>query len=136
MFEGIVLKYREVSIRWLRISLGIVFFWFGILKVFGYNPVYHIVYSTYPMLASVQGNFLLGLLEAAIGVGLLINIFPKLLHVVLVAHLIGTFVTFISAPEMMFSPFFPVLTLEGEFVVKNITLVVAGIVVLLHENKK
>lgn len=116
----------------LRLSLGIVFFWFGALKVAGHNPVYDLVRSVSPFLVTPAGNLLLGGLETLIGLGLLLNLFPTVIHMALVLHLAGTFLTFFTAPELMFDPQFPVLSLAGEFVVKNLTLGLAGLTVLAY----
>lgn len=116
----------------LRIALGIVFFWFAALKLVGYNPVYDIVYASFPILADGIGNLFLGGLELAIGVGLLCNIFPKTMHAVLILHLVGTFSVLLTAPQLMYSPHFPMLTLAGEFVVKNLVLAMSGVVVILY----
>ena len=35
------------SVALLRIAIGIVFFWFGALKLAGFNPVYDIVYASF-----------------------------------------------------------------------------------------
>ena len=123
---------QKFSISALRISLGIVYFWFGALKVAGYNPVYEIVYSTYPFFVSKSGNLILGALEFAIGLGLLFNIFRHLTHLALFLHLLGTFLVFFTAPELMFDPYFPILTLSGEFVFKNAVLALAGLAVFAH----
>lgn len=119
----------------LRLSLGAIFFWFGALKVAGYNPVFEIVNSTFPLLANGAGAMILGLVETLIGLGLFFNIFPIVIHIALILHLSGTFLTFIFAPELMFQPYFPILTLAGEFVFKNAALAMAGLVVLMHKNK-
>lgn len=129
------LNYRNKLIIALRISLGLVFFWFGALKLFGYNPVYEIVYASFPWFAYGPGNLILGIGETLIGVGLLTNFFPKFTHAILILHLAGTFTVFITGPEIMFSPFFPILTLAGEFVFKNVVLAVSGLVVLSHSKK-
>ncbi len=118
----------------MRISLGLIFFWFGALKLSGNNPVYDLVYASFPILADGIGNYALSVLEIVIGIGLLCNIMPRLVHTVLLFHLAGTFATFITAPEMMFEPYFPILTLAGEFVVKNLALALGGIIVLLHQH--
>ncbi|TSC90602.1 MAG: hypothetical protein G01um10142_349 [Parcubacteria group bacterium Gr01-1014_2] len=128
-------KYSKKLIIALRISLGLVFFWFGILKLFGYNPVYEIVYASFPWFSYGIGNLILGAGETLIGLGLLTNIFPKLTHTFLILHLAGTFTVFITGPELMFSPYFPILTLSGEFVFKNVVLAFAGLVVLSHGKK-
>lgn len=116
----------------LRISLGAIFFWFGALKVAGYNPVYEIVNATFPVFSDGYGNIILGALEALIGLGLFANVFRRVTHIALLAHLTGTFATFVLAPELMFAPHFPILTLAGEFVFKNVTLAMAGLVALVH----
>lgn len=125
-------KTFEHTVAFLRIALGIVFFWFALLKLVGYNPVYDIVYASFPILADGIGNLFLGGLELAIGVGLLCNIFPKTMHAVLILHLVGTFSVLLTAPQLMYSPHFPMLTLAGEFVVKNLVLAMSGVVVILY----
>lgn len=129
-------KTEDKLIIGLRISLGLIFFWFGALKVAGYNPVFEIVNSSFPFLASGIGNIALGLVEAVIGLGLVSRLFPKIIHTALFFHLLGTFSVFISAPSLMFDPYFPVLTLSGEFVFKNITLAMAGLVVLGYHHRR
>lgn len=119
----------------LRLSLAVIFLWFGLLKFFGYDPVYDIINSTYPWLATDMGNMILGAFETLIGLGLLFNIWPKIVHVILVIHMSGTLLTFFISPELMFDPHFPILSLAGEFVFKNILLVSAGLVILAHELK-
>lgn len=42
-----------------------------------------------------------------------------------VVHLLGTFGTLILAPTTVFLDSFPYLTMEGEFVVKNLVLLAA-----------
>jgi putative oxidoreductase len=129
-------RYENVLVVLLRLSIAIVFIWFGLLKVFGYNPVFDLVNSVMPVFASGTGLIVLGWFETAIGVGLIINRFRSIVHILLVLHLAGTFLTFITAPELVFIPAFPILSLAGEFVVKNLVLAIAGMVVLLHESHR
>lgn len=128
-------RYRSFILDGLRISLGLIFFWFGALKIFGYNPVLEIVAATFPFFATAGGSILLGILESLIGVGLLANVVPQIVHWALLLHLAGTFTAFSLAPELMFDPYFPVLTLAGEFVFKNATLVMAGLVILAYRKR-
>ena len=125
-------KVFEHSVALLRIAIGIIFFWFGALKLAGFNPVYDIVYASFPFLADGIGNIFLGGLETLIGLALICNLFPKITHAVLILHLLGTFGVFFTAPEIMFDPGFPMLTLAGEFVIKNLSLAMGGIVVILY----
>ena len=45
------------------------------------------------------------------------------------------FLTFITGFGIVFQPYFPVLSLAGEFVIKNAVLAIAGLVTLLHQHK-
>lgn len=129
-------KYEDGLILALRLALGTIFVWFGILKVLGYNPVFDLVASVTPFLASGVGLSILGWFEVALGVSLLINRWRTVTHTLLVLHLSGTFLTFVMGPEIVFQPAFPILSLAGEFVVKNMILMLAGIIVLLHESHR
>ena len=119
----------------LRMALGAIFLWFGALKIFGYNPVFEIIYASFPFLAEGFGFFLLGVLETIIGVGLIFKLFPVLVHVALIGHLLGTLSVFFLGPSLMFNPYFPVLSLSGEFVFKNVALLMAGFVILKYNEK-
>ncbi len=125
-------KTFERSIALLRIAIGIVFFWFGALKLAGFNPVYDIVYASFPFLADGIGNLFLGGLETVIGLAVICNIFPRVTHAILILHLMGTFSVLVTAPTLTFDPHFPMLTLAGEFVIKNLVLAMGGIVVILY----
>jgi uncharacterized membrane protein YkgB len=114
----------------IRLSLGIVFVWFGLLKVMGVSPVFdlasHIVY----WLPSELFVPLLGIWEMAIGVGLLLGKALRVILSLLFLQLAGTFLVLIILPEAAFqggNPLF--LTTEGEFVIKNLVLIAAGLAV-------
>ncbi|OHA91714.1 MAG: hypothetical protein A2832_01540 [Candidatus Zambryskibacteria bacterium RIFCSPHIGHO2_01_FULL_44_22b] len=118
----------------LRIVIGVVFIWFGVLKVLGYNPVFELIYNSMaPFLAGGTGLVILGFVEVFIGAMLLSNRSRFFTHLLLVLHLLGTFSTFIFGWDVIFDPYFPILTLAGEFVVKNFILVMSGLVVLVHK---
>ena len=114
----------------IRLSLGMVFVWFGLLKVMGVSPVFdlasHIVY----WLPSELFVPLLGIWEMAIGVGLLLGKALRVILSLLFLQLAGTFLVLIILPEAAFqggNPLF--LTTEGEFVIKNLVLIAAGLAV-------
>lgn len=130
-------KSEDIVIAGLRVSIGIVFVWFGFLKVFGHNPVADLVeYSMMPFLGTGKGLLFLGILEVMIGILLLANKYLTFTYTIIILHLIGTFSTFIFGWHVVFSPYFPVLSLSGEFVVKNVTLIISALVVLVHEERK
>jgi putative oxidoreductase len=130
-------KYEDFLITTVRVSIAGIFVWFGALKVLGYNPVYDLIYhSIAPVLASGTGLMVLGLFEVAIGLLLFSNKAIKITHTLLFLHLLGTFSTFLFGWDVVFDPGFPVLSLGGEFVVKNAVIALSGLMILVHESKK
>ena len=129
-------KLHKFGIPFLRISLGIIFLWFGILKVIGVSPVKELVTMVYSFLPELPLMLLLGIIECVIGLGLIFKINLKLILPILWIQMAGTFLSFILLPSKFFvggNPF--LLTMEGEFIVKNIVLVSASIVVGGYEVK-
>ncbi|MDP3795393.1 MAG: hypothetical protein Q8R13_05770 [bacterium] len=129
-------RYEDLAVFALRLSLALVFIWFGVLKIFGFNPVFDLIAVVTPALASGAGLAALGVFETAIGLALALNRARFIIHTLLVLHLLGTFIVFVTGFDIVFAPYFPVLSLDGEFVVKNAVLVAAGLTVLLHEPRK
>jgi uncharacterized membrane protein YkgB len=129
-------KYEDYLIKFLRLSIALIFIWFGFLKILGFNPVFELIYnSMLPWFSGGVGLLTLGILECVIGILLLVNRYILITHAILLLHLLGTFSTFIFGLHVVFHPYFPILSLEGEFVIKNMTLAISGLVVLVHEYK-
>ncbi|CAN5318501.1 hypothetical protein BH20ACT5_BH20ACT5_18590 [soil metagenome] len=108
----------------MRIALAVVFIWFGLLKVIGQSPVTGLVGETIPFVDA--GTLMLGLgaVEVALGAALLLGIAQRLVLLALAGHLGGTFLTFVMAPELMMRDGNPLLlTVAGEFVLKNMVLI-------------
>lgn len=128
--ERIIATLRRLSVPVLRISLGVVFFWFGALKIAGASPVEGLVATTIPW---VDPDLLvpgLGVVEAAVGVGLLVGRLVRIVLLVLVLQLVGILFLLVIRPDAMFQSGNPLLLTEaGEFVVKNVVLLAAGFVV-------
>ncbi len=129
-------KVEDKLITLLRISLAIIFVWFGVLKIAGVSPATSLVAGIFPILAGQEGIFWIGIAEVVVGLIVFFNRFQGFANLVLALHLLTTLLLFFTAPGMMFEPKFPMLSLEGEFVLKNISLVVAALVVLVHERRK
>jgi uncharacterized membrane protein YkgB len=128
--EKVVRFMSSYAILIIRISLGIVFVWFGLLKVMGTSPVYdlasHVVYWLPPELFVP----ILGIWEMAIGIGLLLGKALRVVLSLLFLQLAGTFLVLVMRPETAFQGGNPLLlTMEGEFVVKNLVLIAAGLAV-------
>jgi uncharacterized membrane protein YkgB len=118
------------SIPFLRVALGVVFVWFGALKIWRISPVAELVSRTVYWVDPDWFVPALGVVEVIIGLGLLIGIGLRLILFVFGAQMIGTALVFVVLPEVAFQRGNPLLlTVEGEFVVKNIVLIAAGMVV-------
>ncbi len=118
----------------MRISIGIVFFWFGILKYFdGLSPAEGIAVKTidaltFSLLPHKLILYGLGTWEILIGIGLLLNIFMRETLLLLFLQMIGTFTPLFLFPGEVFHVFPIALTLEGQYIIKNMVLISAGIV--------
>lgn len=122
------LRRRSVTI--LRVAVAIVFIWFGLLKVFDITPVSDLVAKTVYWVDPDWFVPALGWVEVIVGVGLMFRIALRPVLALFVLQMIGTFLVLILLPEVSFqngNVF--ALTVEGEFVVKNLVLLAAGLVV-------
>lgn len=118
----------------LRVSLGVVFLWFGVLKAFpNLSPAEDLAARTIEdltrgLVGPTLGLSLLAAWESFIGLGL---IFGKLLRVtlfLLFVQMLGTLAPLFLYPAECFAvvPFVP--TLEGQYILKNLVLISAGFV--------
>jgi len=123
------------GITLLRISLGVIFLWFGVLKFFpGLSPAQSLAARTIDMLTfgMVPARVsvpVLALWECAIGIGLLTNFFMRTTLLFLFVQMMGTITPIFLFPSEVFTvlPYAP--TLEGQYIIKNIVLVSAGLVI-------
>ena len=124
---------RHVTLPALRVLLGVLFVWFGALKVVGRSPVEELVAGTLPFADQDLVVTSLGGVEVLLGVGLVAGFAVRLVLPVLAAHLSGTFLTFVMLPDLMFRDGNVLLLTEsGEFVAKNLVLIAATLVLLTH----
>jgi uncharacterized membrane protein YphA (DoxX/SURF4 family) len=114
----------------LRLALAAVFVWFGALKLIGASPVYDLIAQTLPFVDPDVSVPALGAVEVALGLVLAVGVLPRLTLLVLVGHLAGTFLSFVTASELMWGATFFELTADGEFVAKNLVLITAALVLI------
>jgi len=114
----------------LRISVAVVFIWFGLLKLAGRSPVYDLVARTVYWVSPEAFVPLLGVWEVAIGMGLLFRFALRVTLFLFWLQLAGTFLVLVLRPDIAFQRGNPLLlTTEGEFVIKNLVLIAAGLVI-------
>jgi uncharacterized membrane protein YphA (DoxX/SURF4 family) len=121
----------NVGMTVLRCVLALVYVWFGVLKVTGKSDVFGLVQATIPWFDAHWFVPALGSVEILLGIGLFVGRARRLVLVGIVAHLLGTFLTFIDAPSWMMHNGNPLLlNMNGEFVLKNLVLITAAVVLL------
>ena len=118
------------GIIFLRYSIGIIFIWFGILKPFGVSPAQDLVANTVywfdNKLAFVK---FLGWWEVAIGLTMCYKPMIRLSIFLLFVQMPGTFLPLILLPDICFTDFPFGLTLEGQYIVKNLIIISSGLVI-------
>ena len=114
----------------LRIALGIVFFWFGALKLFpDLSPAEDLVrQSTGRFVDPDWFLTVLAIWEMAIGLGLIFGKLMRITLLLLFLQMPGTMLPLVVMPDAVWTRFPFGLTLEGQYIVKNLVLIGAGIV--------
>ena len=120
----------RLGVPFLRYSIGIVFIWFGGLKLFGQlSPAYDLVAATVYWLKPELIVPILGIWEVAIGACFLIPPLTRLGILLLALQMPGTFLPLVLLPEVCFTVFPFGLTLEGQYIVKNLVIIGAALVI-------
>ncbi len=118
------------GITLLRISLGVVFFWFGALKLFpGLSPAEDLVLATVPIFPGRTFMPVLAVWEMIIGLGFMTGWFLRLTILLLALQMPGTLAPVFLLPERVFTLFPFGLTIEGQYIIKNFVLISAAIVI-------
>jgi uncharacterized membrane protein YphA (DoxX/SURF4 family) len=133
--QRIVHWLARYSLPFLRFGLGMVFLWFGALKFFpGLSPAADLARRTIQALTfglcpGYLGLKLVGAIEAVIGLGFLSGNYLRLTLALLIFQMAGTLTPLALFPEEAFTrvPYAP--TLEGQYIIKNIVLIGAGLVI-------
>jgi uncharacterized membrane protein YkgB len=118
-----------------RVSLGIIFLWFGALKfVPGWSPAADLASRTiqqvtFGLVPSEWGLRILATWETLIGLGLLTGKFLRLTLLLLTIQMIGTLLPLLLFPAETFLVFPLAPSLEGQYIIKNLVLISAATVV-------
>lgn len=117
------------GMRLLRYSLGVVFIWFGILKPLGVSPAAELVERTVYWFPSNVFIPILGWWEVLIGVCMLWRPLIRVSIFLLLLQMPGTMLPLVLLPDVCFTHIPWGLTLEGQYIIKNLALVSAALVV-------
>jgi uncharacterized membrane protein YphA (DoxX/SURF4 family) len=125
----------KYSITLLRISLGVVFFWFGFLKFFpGISSAETLATQTietltFGIVTPALSLPVLAFWECAISLGLITGKFMRITLLLLFVQMLGTVTPLFLFPEQTWVIFPFVPTLEGQYIIKNVVLISAGLVI-------
>ena len=118
----------------IRLSLAVIFIWFGILKPLGVSPAEPLVLATVdwmPLFGASTWLAVIGWWEVAIGVTVLFRATTRLAIALMALQMAGTFLPLVIVPEVTFqagrAPFAP--TMEGQYIVKNLLIISAAIAI-------
>jgi uncharacterized membrane protein YkgB len=113
----------------MRIGLGIVFFWFGALKLIpDLSPAEELVRNTTYFVDPDLFLPILAIWEMVIGLGLIFGILMRLTLLLLFLQMAGTALPLVVLPEAVWTHFPYGLTLEGQYIVKNLVIIGAALV--------
>jgi uncharacterized membrane protein YphA (DoxX/SURF4 family) len=125
--QNIAEKMRFLSVPALRISFGIIFFWFGILKPFGLSSAEGLLKATVawmPFGSPGQWLIVIGWWEVVIGFFFLFRYTTRIAIALLFIQMIGTFIPLVVMPDITFQNGNPLLpTLEGQYIIKNLMII-------------
>ena len=131
--------FKKISLPFARLSLFIIYFWFGLLKLIGTSPANPLVEDlqqrTIPFMSFDTFNIWFALFEMLIGV---LFLFPKVTKIVLVLlglHMITTVMPLILLPQVTWqAPLVP--TLEGQYIIKNLLIISAAFFIAANHSKQ
>ena len=113
----------------MRIGLGIVFFWFGALKLIpDLSPAEELVRNTTYFVDPDLFLPTLAIWEMVIGLGLIFGIYMRVTLLLLFLQMAGTALPLVVLPEAVWTHFPYGLTLEGQYIVKNLVIIGAALV--------
>lgn len=113
----------------LRVALGVVFVWFGALKIVGNSPAAELVAKTVFFLPPEVFVPILGVWEVLIGLSFLYRPLIRVGILLLFLQMPGTFLPIVLLPDVVFTVFPYGLTVEGQYIIKNLVIIGAALVV-------
>jgi uncharacterized membrane protein YkgB len=127
--------FRTISIPTARISLFVVFFWFGLLKLLGLSPAGSLVHGLFDQTISFMAfdtfYMLFAALECIIGILFLIKGAERIVLPLLLFHMVTTFMPLVWLPtESWQAPFVP--TIVGQYIIKNLVIIATAIGLMAH----
>ena len=128
----IIRRLHKLEVPLARTAIFVVYFWFGLLKLLSVSPAGPLVQAlfekTIGFMPFATFYFIFSVFEIAIGLLFLIRGMERLAIFLLGLHLIMTVLPLIFLPEVAWQGLL-VPTLEGQYIIKNILIAAAAVVV-------
>lgn len=129
MDQGITRWMARYGLLIMRLGLGVVFFWFGALKLVpGLSPAEELVKSTIYFVDPDLFLPVLAVWEMAIGLGLITGKWMRFTLLLLFLQMPGTALPLLLLPQVTWTAFPYGLTMEGQYIIKNLALIGAALV--------
>ena len=122
------------ALSFLRISIGIIYLWFGMLKFFqGYSPAEDLAINTinkltFGLIPEPLNITLLATWECALGILLIVGKWLRTALVLLLIHMVCTFTPLLFFPSVSFKYAPYGFTLVGQYIMKNIIIICAAVI--------
>ena len=121
---------KTYGVLFLRYSIGLIFIWFGLLKPLEMSPAQELVTNTvYWFDDKIAFVKFLGWWEVAIGLTMCFKSLIRISIFLLFIQMPGTFLPLILLPEVCFTDFPFGLTLEGQYIFKNLLIISSALVI-------
>lgn len=140
LFEKHLIPFIKKYYIWFaRITFFVVYFWFGILKIFDTSPANPLVAElqakTLPFISFEQFIIFFSLYEMLIGVLFLIPRLTRVTFILFILHMGTTLMPLFLLPKVSWQGFL-VPTLEGQYMIKNMVLIALASSILVNTPKK
>ena len=114
----------------LSISLGLVLLWIGSIHLVDPQPVVSLLSRSLPLLAFDAFVYVLGALEVIAGILLMAGLWVRYVALLSLALFAGTLIVFVIAPGVTA---FPLLSLMGQFPLKDVVLACVAITLIARD---
>jgi uncharacterized membrane protein YphA (DoxX/SURF4 family) len=142
MFLKINLWLTQNALNLLRISIGVIYIWFGALKFFNnLSPADQLAKDTmslitFGLIPNYISIILLAVWETALGLLLIIGSWKRTVFYFLLLHMVCTFIPLFFFGDVSFTSAPYAFTLVGQYIMKNLIIICAALVLNAHAHGK
>jgi|SRR5215208_269828 len=130
--DALFAAVQRIAAPFLRISLGIIVLWIAALKFVDPSPVVMLLKGSLPFLSFDRFVYALGVVEV-VALALILGIGVRYVGLVLLGLFVGTLTIFVISPMVTGFPF---LTLTGQFLLKDLVIFAATLMVIASDSSE